>query len=173
MITGGLRRRIIKDNLYYMIYDSLTSLGWLGSSLTLSDYPVTLVAEQIDPQTEITPNKVGISTEDIRSFNIEMGSNLEQYNWSVYIDIFAEDEPTGIHLSGDIYDIIAGKMESINRTGPVLDVYDYFTDGEPYLFSCQLENLQLERVREWDKQFNKYWWVIGFDITDTYYGEGG
>lgn len=173
MITGGLRRRIIKDNFYYMIHDALSGLGWFSSPLTLSNYDVTLVTEQIDPQTEIKPNKIGISTEDLRSFNIEMGSNLEQYNWSIYIDIFAEDESTGIHLSGDIYDVISGKMESLGRTGPVLDVYDYLTDGEPYLFTCELENIQMERVREWDKQFNKYWWVIGCDIVDTYFGEGG
>jgi hypothetical protein len=173
MIVGGLRRRIIKDNFYNMLYDSLSDLGWFNGSLTLSKFPVTLVAEQIDPQTEIKPNKIGISTEDLRSWNIEMGSNLEEYKWSIYIDIFAEDESTGIHLSGDIYDVISGKMESIGRTGPTLDVYDYMTDGEPYLFTCQLENIQMERVREWDKQFNKYWWVIGFELSDTYFGEGG
>lgn len=173
MMVGGLRRRIIKDNLYYMIYNALEDLGWFTSPLTLSQYPVTMVAEQIDPQTEIKPNKIGISFEDLNSFNIEMGSNLEQYNWSTYIDVFAEDESTGIHLSGDIYDIVGGKMESIGRTGPILEVNDLSTVDEDFLFNCNIERVRIERVREWDKQFNKYWWVIGFDLVDTYYGEGG
>jgi hypothetical protein len=170
-VVGGLRRRLIKDNFYWMVHSSLSELGWFNGGLSTSD--VTLLSDQVDPRTEIKPNKVSISAEELSSDEIEMGSNLEQYNWDVYLDIFAEDESVGIHLTGDIYDILRGKIESIGRTGSSFDVYDLRIEDEPYLFTCQLENIEESRVREWDAPFNKYWWVIAVTIVDTYYGEGG
>ena len=154
-----------------MVHSSLSELGWVNGGLSTSD--VTLLSDQVDPRTEIKPNKVSISAEELSSDEIEMGSNLEQYNWDVYLDIFAEDESVGVHLTGDIYDILRGKMESIGRTGPSFKVYDLRIEDEPYLFTCQLENIEESRVREWDAPFNKYWWVIAVTIVDTYYGEGG
>jgi hypothetical protein len=102
-----------------------------------------------------------------------MGSALDQYSWEIYIDIFAEDESVGIHLSGDIYDVLAGKFGSIGRSDNKLDVYNLTADGEPYLFTCELRNPEVARVREWNKPFNKYWWVIGCTVVDYYYGDGG
>ena len=169
-ILGGLRRRLIKDNFYYMLYNSLSDLGWFTGSM--SKQPVTLVPEQIDSRTEIKPNKIGIASEDLDSEEAEMGSDLEQSRWQVYIDIFAEDESIGIHLTGDIYDILRGKFHSLGRKGPILEVYNLMEDGEPYLFTCHIEDIEEARVREWDNPHNKYWWVIAFSIMDTYYGSG-
>ena len=171
MVVGGLRRRLIKDNLYNMVYDSLDGLGWFNASL--NTMPVELIPEQLDAAVEIKPNKVSISAEELIADEIEMGSNLDEYKWDIYFDIFAEDESIGIHLTGDIYDILRGKMASLGRTGSFLDVYDLREVDKPYLFTCHLENIEQSRVREWSAQFNKYWWVIGVSIVDTYYGEGG
>ena len=85
-LTGGLRRRLIKDNLYYVVYDSLAQLGWFNGNN--SNKSVTFVAEQIDTRTEIKPNKVGLSAEDLSNDNIELGSNLDEYRWNIYLDIF-------------------------------------------------------------------------------------
>lgn len=167
-VSGGLRKRLIRDNLYYAISNSLDTLGWFDN--TLSEQPVTLLAEQIDSSTEIKPNKIGLSTEDSLNRPIELGSNLEEDSWEIYFDIFAENEAVGIHLSGDIYDILRGKIAG--RTGSVLSVYDLTQTGEPYLFSCNIEDIEMARVREWERPFNKYWWVVGCLIKDQYYGEG-
>ena len=170
-IVGGLRRRLIRDNFYYMLYNSLDQLGWFNS--TLSEESVQLIPEQLDPLTEIKPNKISISTEELNNKEWEMGTNLDEYSWDVYLDIFAENESVGIHLSGDIYDILAGKFASIDRGDSKLEVYNVSVDGEPYLFTCELKNIETGRVREWTKPYNKYWWVIGLTIVDYYYGDGG
>ncbi len=169
MIVGGLRRRIIKENLYLMLEKALTDLGWFES--TLVDYPVELLTEAVENPKEITPNKIAISAEELSAREWEMGSDLDEYRWETYIDIFAEDESTGLHLSGDIYDILRGKMASIGRPSASLDVYDLTQDGEPYLFTCELRNVETARVREWTKEYGQYWWVVGFEILDYYYGE--
>ena len=166
--VGGLRRRLIKDNLYLMLYNSLDALGWFDTSI--SSMSVELVPEQIDSLTEITPNKVGIASEDFVSEEYEMGSYLDEDVWEIFVDIFAEGESVGVHLSGDIYDIFRGKIAG--RSGPNLNVYDLTATGEPYLFTCGLQEIELSRVREWEKPFNKYWWVIRCEVVDYYFGEG-
>ena len=145
-IVGGLRRRLIKDNFYYMIYNSLDQLRWFSGDL--SNQPVELLPEQLDSSKEIKPNKVSISAEELNTRGWEMGSTLDEYAWDIYIDIFAEDESVGIHLSGDIYDILSGKFGSIGRPDDKLDVYNLAVDGEPYLFTCELKNIETARVRE-------------------------
>jgi hypothetical protein len=131
MVVGGLRRRLIKDNLYNMVYDSLDGLGWFNTSL--NTMPLELIPEQLDAAVEIKPNKVSISAEELIADEIEMGSNLDEYKWDIYFDIFAEDESIGIHLTGDIYDILRGKMASLGRTGSFLEVYDLREVDKPYL----------------------------------------
>lgn len=166
-VTGGLRKRLIKDNLYFAMYNSLEALGWFEN--TMSENPVTLITEQIDSSQEITPNKIGLSSEDITGEDIELGSNLTEDSWEIYFDIFAESESIGVHLSGDIYDILRGKSpHSID----VLNVYDLTQTGQPLLFTCQIEDTEIGRVREWEKPYNKYWWVVGCMVKDIYYGGG-
>ena len=172
-IVGGLRRRLIKDNFYYMVYNSMDQLNWFNTDAWKSNSPVELLPEQLDPSKEIQPNKVSISAEELNIRAWEMGSTLDEYAWDIYIDIFAEDESVGIHLSGDIYDILVGKFGSIGRSDDKLDVYNLAIDGEPFLFTCELKNIETARVREWNKPFNKYWWVIGCTVVDYYYGDGG
>ena len=168
-VVGGLRRRLIKDNFYYMVYNAMSDLNWFNSNL--ASKPVTLLAEQIDPTTKITPNKVSIAAEEMSTREWEMGSDLDQFSWEIYLDIFAEDESVGTHLSGDIYDILKGKMSNIGRTGPFFNVYDLTQEAEPLLFTCGIERIETARVREWNKDFNKYWWVVGCTVVDYYSGE--
>lgn len=164
-VTGGLRKRLIKDNLYIAINNHLGAIGWYNN--TISENPVSLLAEQIDPLQEITPNKIGMSSEDITGTDMELGSNLSEDSWEIYFDIFAESESIGVHLSGDIYDILRGKS---THSIDVLNVYDLTQTGQPLLFKCEIEDVEIARVREWDKPFNKYWWVVGCLIKDVYYG---
>lgn len=167
--VGGLRLRLIKDSLYYMLNSSMDQLGWFNSGLTTK--PVILTPEQLDTSVEIKPNIVGISSENMIQQDIELGSNLAENTWDIYIDVLAEDEAVGIHLAGDIYDILRGKISSIGRTKPRLEVYDLYPNNNDIIFNCQFENVILHRVRDWSKPANKYWWVIGVEIIDTYYDD--
>lgn len=165
--TGGLRHKLIRESFAAMIRESLTELGWFSS--TLQAKPVVLLTEQYDASSEIKPNAIGISNEGMMAEEWEMGSTLEETRWQTYLDIFAEDESIGVHLSGDLYDIIRGKIAG--RVNSDFRVYDYSKPENLFLFYCQLENVEIARVREWNQPFNRYWWVIGCEIVDYYSGE--
>ncbi len=163
--VGGKRLACIQDSFYRMVSDSMADLGWLTSNPgTRSD--VTILAEQINPGTEIKPNQIGISSEDLTESPWEMGSTLAENRWDIFIDIFAENEFVGVALSGDIFDILRGKMSAIGRTGTLFPVYDY--EDNSVMFNCSLENIEINRVRDWDRPYNKYWWIVACQIVDYY-----
>lgn len=168
MYTGGKRLACIQDSFYRMVKDSMEQLGWLTSNPgTRAD--VTILPEQINPGTEIRPNQIGISSEDLTDAEMEMGSNLAENRWDIYIDIFAENEFVGVALAGDLFDILRGKIAAIGRTTTTFPVYDYADDS--IMFECTLENIEINRIRDWDRPYNKYWWVVACQIVDIYYDD--
>jgi len=168
--VGGLRLRLIKESYFNMVKDALEDLGWFEEGR--NHLPISVVPEQVDNSVEIKANIVGISTEDLDEEEAEIGSNLTKNSWEVYADILAEDEAIGIHLSGDIRDILSGKFASIGRTRPNLEVKDLTPNNDETIFTCSLENIQLNRVRDWDTgSYNKYWWVVACIVVDHYYDD--
>lgn len=166
--VGGKRLACIQDSFYRMVSDSMGDLGWL-TSVPGTRADVTILAEQINPGTEIRPNQVGISSEDLTDREMELGSNLAENRWDIFIDIFAENEFVGVALAGDVFDILRGKIASIDRTEAAFPVYDYIDDST--MFNCYLENIEINRIRDWDRPYNKYWWVVACQIVDTYYDD--
>ena len=167
-IAGGLRARLIKDNLYNTIYDGLEDLGWFGSGR--SHAAVTVVPEPIDQLTEILPNKVGIAMENVTEQEIELGSTLAEHTWVVFVDVMAESADLGLELSTDIRDILRGRIASIGRDAPVVNILNLADATPSTLFTVQILNLEMERDRS-NQPHRKYWWTIGFDVEDSYLGE--
>ena len=57
-------------------------------------------------------------------------------------------------------------MSAIGRTGTLFPVYDY--EDNSVMFNCSLENIEINRVRDWDRPYNKYWWIVACQIVDYY-----
>jgi hypothetical protein len=167
--VGGIRYRLIKDNLEMMLRDSLDSIGWFNSGRKHA--PVSIIGESVNPHVEIKPNIISISTENMETTEWEMGSGLEEHRWDVYLDIFAESNAMGLHLAGDIQDVLKGKMPSIDRDRPILDVFDIRMATPVKIFTCQLENVQMARVRNWTDPWNEHWWALLVEVVDYYDSE--
>jgi hypothetical protein len=164
--TGGLRLRLIADSIGNMIEDSLTQLGWLTPSLERSD--VRFTTEQLDPNVQITPNTVGLSTDDELGEEVELGSGLMENRWDMYVDVFAENTDVGLHLAGDIRDIIRGKMSSIGRIAPICWVYDLRNATPDQLFYVEFEDVDMVRDKSWRQPKNRFWWTIHMVVLDSY-----
>jgi hypothetical protein len=168
--VGGVRLRLIKDNFVSMIEGSLDQLGWFDAGRM--HMPVSVIGTQMDDGEKIEPNIVSVSTEIVTNLEMELGSGLEENKHTYFVDIYAENEDVGLHLAGDIYDIVRGKMPSIGRGAPDFDVLDLTQATPTVLFVCEIENVDVGRSRDWGKTFNRYWWTIGLDINDYYDNEG-
>ena len=168
--AGGMRFRLIRDNFENMLRVSLADLGWFDSGR--SHAPVSLVSKPVDFNVEIKPNLIGISPEDMSGTELELGSNLEELRWDYYIDVFAESDAVGLHIVGDIQDILKGKMPSIGRSRPNFSVLDLAAASPSHLFYCHLEGVEFGRQRNFGKAHMQYWWTLYVAVIDTYYDEG-
>lgn len=141
---GGIRERLVFDNLYGLVVYTLDQMGWLTSSTERKD--VTVIPEPLDWETELKPNLVSVAEEHRRGTEVELGSSLAEVRTTVYVDILAEDASLGRHIQGDLEASLAGRLPSIGRTGPVLDVYDIRAATPTKLFTCGLEDIESDRV---------------------------
>lgn len=166
---GGLRARLIHDNLFNVLEDGLDELGWLNTDRNHA--PVTVRKTQVKRDENIEPNVVCITAEDVNEMEAEMGSLLSDNIWSYYVDVYAEDSTLGLHLATDIRDIFSGKFTtSVSRRGPDIDIYDLSVQSATPidLFSVEISDVQLDRTRFFEKPYQEYWWVVSFSVLDSY-----
>ena len=164
--VGGRRQRLIKDNIKRQLEADLNALGWLDSGRP--HMPVTVSADQFEPNEEIKPNAIVVVIEDFGNEPMGMGQdfNLEENTINCFVEIFAENSSIGQHLAGDVYDLMRGKFTSINDLGGI-DVLDLGVD-DSHLFYCWYQDFEIMKNKSWDLPFNKYWWTIAVDVIDTY-----
>lgn len=170
MYAGGLRLRLIADNFENMLRTSLDDLGWFDSGRKHKD--VVLISKPLNPDEEIKPNMIGISAEDRYGIGWELGSEFEETTWEFYIDIFAESNSVGVHLAGDVLDICKGKLSSIGRDRPNLEVLDLTMATPTTLFYCNFDTIEMARQRVWNKPHQQFWWTVLVEVVDAYYDEG-
>ena len=166
-LVGRKRLRVIQDALVSKVSDGLEDLDWFKPHSHRR--PVEVVAEPIDNGTEILPNKISVVLEDSFSQELELGSHLSSDTWECYIDIYAQDNLVGQGLAADIAAILSGKMPSIGHGATRLTVIDY-RDSQ-IAFYCDIENVLIERQRDSDRKYLRYWWMIAFDLIDSYYDD--
>jgi len=167
--VGGLRSRLVKESVYSLIYDGLDELGWFDTNR--EHEPVEMIPRPLDWNEEARPNLIALSEEDVDELEMELGSNLSEFYWDFYIDVYAEDGSIGMHLAGDIKDILQGRFTSIISVGPVIPVIDYTqTAATPIeLFNVNVEEVSMSKVRrDAPKAFQRNWWVIYFKVVDEY-----
>jgi hypothetical protein len=170
--VGGLRTRLIRDNFHHMIENSLTELGWYDEGR--NHRSIEVKSAPYDNSVEILPNAIGIAFEEGFTFDLEMGSHLQETTHDAYIDIYAESEAVGMQLSGDLFDIVRGKFSAIAEAGISaqpngrMPIYDLTQSEKPLIFYVGLEEIHIHRTRQWKDQFNKFWWIIAVTIIDAY-----
>lgn len=164
--VGGRRQRLIKDNMKRQIEAGLDALGWFDTNRP--HLPVSISADQFEPNEEIKPNAIVVVIEDFAAEALGIGQDdsLEENRINAFVEIFAEDNSVGQHLAGDVYDLMRGKFTQIDDLKGV-DVLDLGVD-DSHLFYCWYEDIEIMRNRSWDLPFNKFWWTIAVDVIDTY-----
>lgn len=168
-IVGGLRARLIHDSAYEMIRAALSDLGWFDSGRRHE--PVTMVAKPVSNDDQVPFNTLTVSSTDVSDDPIEMGSTLSEDRWTFYVDFYGEDDLVARHIVHDIRDVVRGKLPSIGRAGPVLDVYDYRLATPVVLFRCELENVVVDRANTFTRPWQRHWWAVRFDVVDEYADE--
>lgn len=166
MPVGGIRARLIADSFYETVRGSLEQLGWFD--VNRRHRPVTLITRPNDWDESVETNAIAITCEDSTDISIELGSGLTEDRWEFSVDLYAEDDDVGVHLTNDVRDILRGKLPSIGRTGPVFSVYDYRQATPPILFTCEIERVVVDRAHGFTKLWQQHWWAVRCDVIDAY-----
>lgn len=168
--VGGTRSRLISDNFYKMVVGSLEKRGWFDPDQQHA--PIALVRGEISWDVTIAPNTLAISDVDITDADVEMGSNLKSDTWTSYVDFYAESDSLGTDVAGDVRDILRGKIRSVGRTAPILEVFDLTVNPDielaPKIFYCDIENVLLDRAHNASRPYMEHWFSVRCDIVDTY-----
>lgn len=163
-VEGGLRARLIRDSVEELVRSGLAARGWFD--VDRRHAPLRIVSEPNDWDEPIEANSISISGGDSTDDPLEMGSNATEDQWTYYVDFYAEDESIGLDVSGEVRDILRGKLPSIGRTGSFLPVYD-FRDATPAVaFVCQIENVMVDRGRGFNQPWLRFWYTVRFDLLD-------
>lgn len=167
-IAGGLRARLIRDNIYDVVNDGLTELGYMDANR--NHRSVTVRSTPVPNSEEAQPNLVVVTAEDVFENYNEMGSIFADHTWLYYVDVYAEDNILGMQLGADVRDILQGRLTTVSRIGPSIDVYDLRVNAAtPHrLFSVDIEEVDLNKSRFFEKPFQEHWWMVDFRVVDSY-----
>lgn len=165
-VVGGLRARFIRDSIYYMLYDRLADLGWFDEGRHHD--PISFTGDEVDREEEIKFNTIALVDEDLSEAEDELGSNLAEHRWQFYVDFYAESADIGKQLINDVRDILGGRMSTIGRDDPSVDIYDLRDATPSIIFRVQIEEISVDRAHDWPKPWLKHWHACAFTIVDHY-----
>jgi hypothetical protein len=168
VMSGGLRARLIRDSLEELVRSSLDALGWFDAGRQHA--PIRIIEEPNDWDEPIEFNSISVSGGDLVDAELELGSTATEDTWTYYCDCYMEDESVAIAISGDIREALRGKLPDIGRTGPVMDVYDFRDDPPDVIFTCELQNIIVDRGRGFSQPWLRYWFTVRVEIVDENFG---
>lgn len=165
-LVGGLRARFIHDSTFETLRAALDALGWFDSGRR--HLPINLIPTAAEWDAEIPLNTVAVSSTNTSGEDAELGSNLIDDRTVFYVDIYAQDDALGKHLAYDVRDLLRGKMPSIGRARPVLDVLDLSQVPPAPVTIAEIDNVVVDRANSFARDWEKHWWVVRFDVLDSY-----
>lgn len=165
-IVGGLRARLVKESLFRMLYEALEDLNWFDPSNPAS--PIEFHSRMLNREERIEFNTAALTDENETGEEIELGSGLTESKWTFYVDFFAENDAIGLHFIQDVKAILEGRMTVINRFDSTFDVYDYRQATPPILFTCQIEDVGVDRAHGFLKPWLEHWYAVQFVVVDVY-----
>lgn len=166
-IVGGLRVRLIRDSLYAMVEDALTDLGWMNPARQHT--PINMIDTEVPFDQEIPFNTLSMSWLDNFNNEWEMGSRLTEFRHNVYFDFYAEDDVLGLQMAHDLAAIFEGRFPSIGRTNNYFSVYDYSQATPPEIAVCEIEDVSVDKARDFPKPWQRHWWAVNLSVLD-YHG---
>jgi len=170
-VVGGLRARLIRDSVFHVVDDALRALGWYDE--VAGRAPVTLRPTPYPLDEQVPPNTVALSDETDDATEMELGSDLSEFTWGMFADVYGENDAVALHLAGDVADALAGRMPSIGRGRPVVDVYNYTLATPVVIFTVEVIDVRKDRAHGFPQPWLRFWRSVSFRVVDAYEDENG
>jgi hypothetical protein len=168
-VVGGTRTRLIRTSLFNKVNTGLTTLGWFDSNR--QHVPIQFVQKEVPASESVEPNIIGLADGPSSDVDIEVGSTLSEQRLNYYIDVFAESTALGLHIAGDIKDIIQGRFTTtLGEYGPIVSVYDYRLATPTELFQVEVESVIIDRPEFASSRvpWKSHYYSIAVTLLDHY-----
>lgn len=158
--ASGLYARLLLMSFQEMLRAGLDELGWFDEGRQHAS--VTIVPEPRPWDQLVEPNLIAVSTGESDQTQVELGNGGA---WGIevpfLVDLYAESEALGLHLSHDIADIIRGRHPDAGRTSRTFSVYDYLQATPSQVgYATVLEVNTSRGVQVFDKPWLSNWYTV-------------
>lgn len=164
--VGGLRARLVHKSFYEAVRTGLAQLGWLNTGRAHA--PLNVIAKQYHLDEQVPINTVAVSTANVFSDEVELGSGLAEHTTEGYVDVYGESDSLASHVADDIVDLLAGRFAGVGRADPSIEVLNWALATPVPIFVVQVENPQRDRARDFPHPWQRHWYVVRCSIIDTY-----
>lgn len=169
-IVGGLRARLVYDSTKNEIERALGQIGWFDAGR--QHLPINFLALPVDDSEEIQLNTlVLVAGNAVNPEGLELGSDYSAHKRVYYLDFYAENQSIGEHLIFDCKAILEGRMPSISRGAPIVQIYDYTQATPPVIATVEIDNVETDKGHVFNYPYQKFWYSCMFEIVDAYGNE--
>lgn len=167
MIVGGLRNRLLKDSFFNQVETALTSLGWMTSAR--HHKPLNLIEKPNHWDTPVAANTIAVDFMGSEVSEWEVGSLLTSDIHVGYVEIFAESDSLGTHLSNDLRDWLRGRLQA-TPVGTTFPIYDYRQGSTPPVIGyMDIFNISaLRNVTVSEQIWLRHWFRVRCEVRDVY-----
>lgn len=158
VLEGGLRDRMMLESVLRAVEGQLQSLGWFGTNR--QHLPLTIVDEYPGESDEVALNTIAVSMGTKYRQLAEMGSTASEVMMPVFIDIYAQNDGLGRHISGDISDFI-----HVQGGVQVYD-YDHATPTAEFVIELVENTLRTVRDENITRAYQKHWYTVTATFRD-------
>jgi hypothetical protein len=171
MIAGGLRDRLLKDSFYAIVEQALNTLGWLDPGRV--HHPINIIQKPATWDAPVAANTVTVDFASTETIEWEVGSRLTSDLHVGYVEVYAEDDSLGIHLSNDIRDWLRGRLQA-TPVGVTFPIFDYREGSTPPIIGyMDIDAVSaLRNVTVNQSLWLRHWFRVRCEIRDTYGSEG-
>jgi len=169
MIAGGIRARLLRDSFHAIVDQALNTLGWLDPAR--AHRPINLIQKPEHWDVPVVPTTVTTEFTSSEVAEWEVGSALTSDLHVAYVEIYAENDSLGLHLSNDVRDWLRGRLQ-VGLAGVTFPIFDYRQGSTPpvvgYMDIDDISALRNAAVSS--DLWMRHWFRVRCEIRDTYLG---
>lgn len=166
-VVGGLRDRLLKDSFHAIVDQALSTLGWFDPDRY--HRPINLIEKPQAWDVPVTANTVAVDFTGSEVSEWEVGSRLTSDVHIGYVEIFAENDSLGAHLSNDMRDWLRGRLQTA-RTGVTFPIFDYRAGSTPPVIGyMDIDAVSAVRnIAATNDTWLRHWYRVRCEIRDIY-----
>ena len=155
MADGGLRDRFLTESVFEHVNVALAAKDWFA--LDAVHTPITVVYSFPEDTDPVQTNTLAMTPGNADTGYVELGSLRFSKGIMLFFDFYAENDPIGQQLIGDI--------EHFLMKNPSLDVYDY-ENAKAVLFQAVVEDVMVRRPTRVTQPWQKHWITLSVEKED-------